>query len=474
MSLSGYPVAEQIAALAVVAARRKREQAAAVPGWPVLARPDQLPPAGDDWRTWLILAGRGWGKTRTGAETVADWARTGKARRIGVVAQTGADVRDISMAALRAASPGVRYWPSKHHLIEWPNGATAMGFSAEEPDSLRGYEFDTAWCDELAAWQYPEAYDQLQFGLRVGQTRQVVTTTPRPVRLIRMLLANPTCVVTRGRTEDNLANLSEEFFRDIVARYTGTRLGRQELDAEVLDDVPGALWTRRMFDERRPAPDMSRVVVAVDPAASSNEDSDETGIVVAGKGVDGRGYVLADRSCRLSPDGWARRALDAWDTHSADLIVAEDNNGGEMVEAVLRKAAETDPRYRRAVIKRIHASRGKRTRAEPVSALYEQGRVTHVAPFDDLEDQLCNWTPDSGESPDRLDALVWALTELVVDGAEPGFIADLKARAAALVAEAEAPVIVEMNACGGRVWRDNRLWPCAQEIGHRGAHTEGA
>ncbi|MGO9206359.1 MAG: DNA-packaging protein, partial [Candidatus Limnocylindrales bacterium] len=377
--------------------------------WSELARPEQLPPPGD-WRTWLILAGRGWGKTRTGAETIVGWVREGSARRIAVVAATLADVRDLSMRVLReVAGAEVEYLESKHFLVRWPNGAEAMGFSAEDPDSLRGYQFTAAWCDELAAWHRPEAWDQLQFGLRDPGARQIVTTTPRPVRLVRELLADPTTVVTRGRTVDNAANLDAATLRFLWGRYGGTRQGRQELDSEVLDDIPGALWTRDRLDALRvaAAPELVRIVVAIDPAVTSSEDADETGIVVAGKGADGQGYLLADLSGRYSPDGWARCAVGAYRTWQADRIVGEANQGGDMVEATLRTV---DPAVS---YKAVHATRDKHTRAEPVAALYEQGRIHHVGAFPALEDQLCAALPEGGGGPDdRLDALVWALTEL--------------------------------------------------------------
>lgn len=408
------------------------------PTWVELARPEQRLPEGD-WRTWLILAGRGWGKTRTGAEAISEWLRTGSARRIALVAQTAADARDVMIEGesglMAVARPGERprYEPSKRR-VTWPNGALATSFSAEEPDSLRGPQFDAAWCDEVAAWRYPDAWDQLQYGLRIAPARQIVTTTPRPVRVLRELLADPTTVVTRGRTLDNAANLSASSLEYLLKRYEGTRLGRQELDAELLDDVPGALWTRAMFDEHRIAPDLVRVVVGVDPAVSSDEASDETGIVVVGKGVDAKGYVLADRSCRLPPEGWARRAVAAYHEFKADLIVAEDNNGGAMVELTLRMVDPSVP------VKRVHASRGKRTRAEPVSVLYtssdnRERRVFHTGVFPELEDQLCTWTPESGESPDRLDALVWAFTELLVDSGEPGILGYYRALVAKRQAE---------------------------------------
>ena len=387
----------------------------AASAWAALARPAQRPPEGT-WRTWLLLAGRGWGKTRTGAETIAAWARAGAARRIAVVAQTAADVRDLSMRVLRAAAgPDVTYVESRHFGLRWPNGAEALGFSAEDPDSLRGYEFDAAWCDELAAWRYPAAYDQLQFGLRAGGARQIITTTPRPTPLIRALLADPSTVVTGGRTMENAEHLDPATLRYYLARYAGTRLGRQELEAELLDDVPGALWNRDQLDALRvaQAPDLVRIVVALDPAASSDEDADETGIVVAGKGTDGQGYLLADLSGRYSPDGWARRAVGAYRSWQADRIVGEANQGGDLVEATLRTVDPGVP-YRA-----VHASRGKRTRAEPVAALYEQGRVHHVGAFPALEDQLCAALPEGGAGPDdRLDALVWAFTELGLAGSE--------------------------------------------------------
>ncbi len=327
------------------------------------------------------------------------------------------------MRVLRAAAgPAVQYTESRHYQLRWANGAEAWGFSAEDPDSLRGYEFDAAWCDELAAWRYPATYDQLQFCLRTGSARQIITTTPRPTPLIRALLADPTTVVTRGRTQENAANLDSGTLRYYRSRYEGTRLGRQELDAELLDDVPGALWSRDALERLRvsSAPELVRIVVAIDPAVSSGDDADETGLVVAGTGIDGQGYLLADLSGRYSPDGWARRAVEAYRSWQADRIVGEANQGGDLVEATLRTV---DPGVAYLA---VHASRGKRTRAEPVAALYEQGRVHHVGAFPALEDQLCAALPKGGAGPDdRLDALVWAFTELGLAGSEldiPGMI----------------------------------------------------
>jgi phage terminase large subunit-like protein len=301
--------------------------------------------------------------------------------------------------------------------LTFPNGATARSFSAEDPDALRGYQFDAAWSDEVAAWRYPDAWDQLQFGLRIGAARQIVTTTPRPVRVIRTLLKDPNVVVTRGRTLDNADNLSPDSLAYLLSRYEGTRLGRQELDAEILDDVPGALWRRAMIEYREPPQrmnvktremehDLARIVVAIAPAVTSTEESAETGIVAVGIGADSRAYVLADASCRMGPHDWAGRAITLYRDLRADRIVAEANNGGDLVAAVIRTIDPNVP------VTLVHAARGMRTRAEPVSALYEQGRVLHVGPFPELEDQMCSYTGSPGEtSPDRMDALVWAISE---------------------------------------------------------------
>ncbi len=394
--------------------------------WELLRRREQTPPDGD-WLTWLILAGRGWGKTRTGAEWVQ--ANTNRYGRWILAGRTSGDLRDIMIEGesgiLRIAREHNRptYEPSKRRLV-WPNGAVAALRSADEPEGFRGLQAEAVWADELAAWEYPEAWDQLQLGVRLGERpRQVVTTTPRPTRIVRELLADEGTVTTRGSTYDNRANLAPAFFRQIVSKYEGTRLGRQELHAEILDDIPGALWTRDLIRTFTPPRieragelqlDLARVVVAIDPAVTHGEDSDETGIVVAGLDVHGRGHVLADRSCRLSPDGWARRAIAAYRDYGADRVVAEVNNGGDLVESVLRAVDPNIP------YTAVHASRGKRVRAEPVAALYEQGRVTHAEVFPELEDQLCTYTPESGDSPDRLDALVWAITHLMLGSGTTG------------------------------------------------------
>jgi predicted phage terminase large subunit-like protein len=388
--------------------------------WREWARDAQKPPPGD-WRVWLLLAGRGFGKTRTGAEMVRSLVGQHRARHVALVGPTVADVRDVMVEGesglLAIAAPWDRpdYEPSKRRLT-WENGAIATAYSADEPERLRGPQHDFAWCDELAAWRYPEAWDMLMFGLRLGDNpRAVVTTTPRPSKLIKALVADPKVAVTRGTTYENWKYLAPAFLDQIVRRYEGTRLGRQELDAEILEDVPGALWNRAEIEVARVSvlPELTRVVVAIDPAAGSGEHADETGIILAGKDADGFGYVLADLSGHYTPPEWARAAIAAYRTHGADRIVAEVNNGGDMVEATLRVVDASVP------FTAVHASRGKVTRAEPVAALYEQGRVRHLGAFPVLEDQMCAFAHDfdraaAGYSPDRVDALVWAFTELLI------------------------------------------------------------
>lgn len=392
--------------------------------WQFWARSKQMAPPGD-WLVWLLLAGRGFGKTRSGAEWVRFRIEEGLSQRIALVAPTAADARDVMIEGesglLAIAPPDFKphYEPSKRRLT-WPNGAIATSFSAEEPERLRGPQHDAAWCDELAAWRREEAWDMLMLGLRLGpDPRCVVTTTPKPVKLVRALVTAPgMVVVTRGGTRENRRNLAPAFLATITRRYEGTRLGRQELEAELLEDVPGALWQRAMFEcdgmRVATAPPLTRIVVAIDPAVTSGEDADETGIIVAGISADRHGYVLEDLSGRWTPHQWATRALAAYRKFAADRIVAEVNNGGDMVEATLR-TVDGD-----AAFKAVRASRGKTVRAEPVAALYEKGRIHHLGALPNLEDQLCSFTVDfdrtrHGGSPDRLDALVWAITELMVD-----------------------------------------------------------
>jgi phage terminase large subunit-like protein len=380
----------------------------------------------------MILAGRGFGKTRAGAEWVRAQVAAGR-RRIALIGPTAADVRDVMVEGesglVNVSPPWERpsYQASRRRLV-WPGGAMAFLYSAQEPERLRGPQHDAAWADELAAWTYgQQAWDQLQFGLRLGEDpRAVITTTPKPLPLVRQLLADPDCVVTRGTTYDNRANVPRAFIDRIIRRYEGTRLGRQELHAEVLGDAPGALWPYEALLAARVQahPELTRVVVAVDPSGSSGEDEgDAQGIIVAGLGVDGLGYVLADRSCKLSPQGWGRRAVEAFDAFGADRIVAEKNYGGEMVRFTIQAVRKSAP------VTLVSATRGKTVRAEPVSALYEQGRVRHLvadpagAALAELEEEMRQATSNGylGEgSPNRMDALVWALTSLMLEAEAPG------------------------------------------------------
>lgn len=380
------------------------------------ARPAQIAPDGE-WNTWLALAGRGFGKTRMGAEWVKERVAAGS-RSIALIAETQKDLEEVLVPRLVAIyppheAPAVRFKPVR---VTWANGAIALGYNGTEPNQLRGPEFDTAWVDELAKYRHAqETWDMLQFALRSGSDpRQIVTTTPRPIDVIRMLVGRAVngdgVVMTRGSTLDNASNLAPTFLSEVKRRYEGTRLGRQEIEAEILDDAPGALWTRRTLDEwrRKEAPKLRRVVVAIDPAVTSGEDADEHGIVIAAQGEDGRGYVLGDHSTRGTPEKWARKAIAAYHQFEADRIVAEVNNGGEMVERVIRSVDPNVP------VTLVRASRGKHTRAEPISSLYEQGRVSHIGAFPTLEDQMVLMTAagfEGSASPDRLDALVWALSE---------------------------------------------------------------
>ena len=390
------------------------EAAVALYEWAFWARKDQRSPPGD-WRVWLLLAGRGFGKTRTGAEWVRERIEQGVAHRIALIAPTPADARDVMVQGesglIETAPPWCRpiFEPSKRR-VTWPNGAQATIYSGYEPDQLRGPQHDTAWCDELASWQYPrETWDNLQFGMRLGDPRTCITTTPKPIKLLRELLVAPHTHVTTGSTYENAPNLPAAFFEQIVKKYEGTSLGEQELHAKLLDEAPGALLTRKIVEACRiaVASPLKRIVVAIDPAATDTPDSSETGIIVAGIADNGHGYVLQDLSGRLSPDAWARRAVMAYHERKANKLIGEQNNGGQMVEHTVHTVD------RRVAYWPVVASRGKHTRAEPIAALYEQGKIHHIGAFPDLEDQWCTWVP--GEpSPDRLDACVWALSDLML------------------------------------------------------------
>lgn len=392
--------------------------------WEFWGRPEQIEPAGN-WSTWLALAGRGWGKTEAGAQWIRKRVANGS-RHIALVAETQKDLEEVMVPRIIAVhppheAPSVRYKPVR---LTWPNGAVALGYNGTEPDQLRGPEFDTAWVDELAKYKKSEnrdlaqeTWDMLQFTMRKGNDpRVLVTTTPRPRPVIRAILKDRKTVVSRGSTFDNAANLPASFLQTVREKYEGTRLGRQELFAEILDDVPGALWTRDLIDATDDIPPMQRVVVAVDPSGASGDgDGDSIGICVAGKGIDGKFYVLEDATCDLSPAGWGRRVVERYHAHKADRIVAEKNFGGAMVESVIRTADRNVP------IRMVTASRGKSVRAEPVAALYEQGRVLHAHGLDQLEDQMLQMTSTGfvGEgSPDRLDAMVWAITDLMGGAAQ--------------------------------------------------------
>lgn len=393
------------------------------------AHDHQLEPAGD-WTTWLILGGRGAGKTRAGAE----WIRAlvagrandnSSARAIALVAETYADAREVMIegpSGIRAVTPeGARpVFEASRRRLAWPNGAVAYVFSAEDPDGIRGYQFDAAWSDELCKWRYAEAtWSNLQLALRLGaRPRQMATTTPRPTALLKRLVAAQTTVVTRASTYANRDHLSEAFFTEIAALYEGTALGRQELMGELIEDVAGALWSWSLIEAARiaAAPALDRIVVAVDPPASAGEGADECGLIVAGRAdINGAptAFILADLSApRLSPRQWAEKAVAALDAWGGDRIIVEVNQGGDMARAVIAQVDASAP------VKSVYASRAKRVRAEPVAALYEQGRVRHVGAFPKLEDQLASFT-GSGPSPDRLDALVWAVTELLLKPAAP-------------------------------------------------------
>lgn len=386
--------------------------------------PPELAQGGGPWTTWLLLGGRGAGKTRAGAEWVralagAPRGENEKMRRIALIGETEHDVREVmiegvsGLLAVHARDARPQYLPSRRR-VEWKNGAVAQAFSAEDPESLRGPQFSAAWADELAKWRHAEAtFDMLQFGLRLGERpRQAITTTPRPIPLLKRLIADPATALTRAATRDNAYNLAPAFLDSVVARYAGTRLGRQELDGEIIEERADALWSRALIERCRAdaPPGLQRIVVAVDPPVSAGRGADACGLVAAGRAGDGTVYVIADETASgLSPAAWAAKAIALWRRLDADALVVEVNQGGDMVRAVIAEADAFVP------VIAVRASRGKWLRAEPVSALYEQGRVKHAGMFPALEDEMCDFGLDglsAGRSPDRLDALVWAVTAL--------------------------------------------------------------
>ena len=399
----------------------RRQQIAHQYNWAKNARDNQRLPTGD-WRTWLILAGRGYGKTRTGAETVRAWATQGGYRHIALIGQTESEVRRVMVegqSGLLAVHPEEErpVYESTKGRLRWRNGAVASLYTAHQPEKLRGPQFDGVWIDEFAKFRAPEKlWEQLQFSLRLGpQPRVVITTTPRPVPLLQQWMHQLPAdfVLTRGNTFENAAHLSPSFIEQMEIHYKDTRLGQQELWGEMLSATEGALWKHAYFDDRRwtTLPPLTRIVIALDPAVTASETSDETGIIVAGLGADSHAYILEDLSGRFSPAAWAQIAVEAYHRWKADRIVAETNKGGDLVEKIIRNVDPT------VSYQGVHASRGKITRAEPVAALYEQGKIFHAhRGLEQLETQLCTYTGQtSTKSPDRLDALVWALTALMVN-----------------------------------------------------------
>jgi phage terminase large subunit-like protein len=399
--------------------------------WEIFSHDYQTPPAlapdGNPWHTWLMIGGRGAGKTRAGAEWVRAQAlglppfATEKAARIALVGETEHDVREVMIEGVSGLL-AVHGWherpvwlPSRKRL-EWSDGQVAQAFSAEDPESLRGPQFSCAWSDEMAKWRYADAaFDMLQFGLRLGsRPRQLITTTPRPREFLKRLIEDPTSVVTRATTRANANCLAPTFLRTVMGRYAGTVLGRQELEGEIIEDRPDALWSRALLEGLRvaEAPPLQRIVVAVDPPASSGGRAAACGIVAAGITDSGICYVIADDSVSgLTPNGWAMKAIALWHRLRADALVAEVNQGGEMVRTVINGIDSSVP------VTSVHATRGKWVRAEPVAALYEQGRVKHAGIFASLEDEMCDFGVSGlsgGRSPDRLDALVWAIAALAL------------------------------------------------------------
>ncbi len=395
--------------------------------WPIWARDAQLPTQ-SDWTNWMLMGGRGAGKTRSGAEWVRALATGDRAfvrkpvGRIALVGETYGDAREVMVegeSGILAVHPMRTRpnWISSRRRIEWDNGAIAQLYSSDDPDALRGPQFGAAWSDELGKWRnVEETWNMLQFGLRLGEfPRQMITTTPRPIALLKKIIADDRTVLSRMSTQENAHALAQGFLERIVGTYANTRLGRQELEGEIIDDRPDALWQRDLLERARivTSPQLKRVVVAIDPPISGNANSDACGIIVAGLGADDRGYVVRDQTLQaVSPEKWSAIAIALYRHFQADRIVVETNQGGDMAESVLRNCAADIP------VRQVKAMRGKWLRAEPVAHLYERGLVSHVGKLPELEDEMCDFGLEgltSGKSPDRVDALVWALTDLMID-----------------------------------------------------------
>lgn len=387
--------------------------------WEQLARPEQLEPTNRPWDTWLILAGRGFGKTRTGAETVWNWIQTNRYKRIAFVGQTIIEARQVMVegeSGLLSIVPAnaIKKYSKSDGVIEFSNGAKVQVFGADRYERLRGPQFDAAWVDELAKFKKTEQFwEQLSLCLRLGShPKCIITTTPRRNPVLTQLINDPDCVVTRGSTLDNAANLAPGFLKNLNKQFAGTRLEAQEIYAQMIDETSGALWTpEKIVYERPPNEDWRRIIVAVDPAVTDYDTSDETGIVVIGFNANQQAYVLEDATYKATPSEWVKKVVMLYHQYQADRVVAEVNKGGDMVKDLLMAC---DPHIS---YKGVRATRGKAIRAEPIVSLYEQGKVKHIQPFKALETQLCSWVPEvSAKSPDRLDALVWGLTDLFLSG----------------------------------------------------------
>lgn len=400
----------------------KEEEAVVGAGdWFLKLRREQIPPDVEKF-IWLILAGRGFGKTLAGSYWLLERHQSGMSKQSAIIAATANDLVKYNLEGesgiLTIAPPWFRPdWKKAYNTLVWPNGGMTYLYTSEKPSRIRGANLDTAWCDELSWWTYVErCWDNLMFTLRIGEPKVLITMTPRPIQIVKDLLVNPDCHVTTGSTYDNVKNLSQVFVEKVIKPYEGTRIGRQELEGEILLDVEGALWDWEMFErdgfrvstDEADAIEFKKTVVAIDPATTDNKKSNETGIVVVSVDRFGHGYVRDDRTIKGSPEAWAKVAVRAAEEFGANYIVAEVNQGGDLVESVIRNADSS------WVVKKVRASRGKETRAEPIVQLYEQGKVSHVGVFRELETQMAEFVPGSKEaSPDRVDALVWGLTELM-------------------------------------------------------------